>query len=68
MSTQNLQTRREPEPQPNRTTTRPSPTERTDPRTAVETSPQTFSRRKTSQLQNLIDEFNTAFAQSASGL
>ncbi|WP_339102457.1 hypothetical protein [Haloterrigena salinisoli] len=68
MSTRRPQTRPETEPQPNhtdtRTRTRPTPTERTDARTAVERSPQTFSRRNTAQLQNLMDEFNTAFAAS----
>ncbi|ADB61981.1 hypothetical protein Htur_3116 [Haloterrigena turkmenica DSM 5511] len=72
MSTQRLQTRPETEPQPNHidARTRPASSERADSRTAVERSPQTFSHRNTAQLQNLMDEFNTAFAatgDSASG-
>ncbi|SDJ39198.1 hypothetical protein [Natronorubrum texcoconense] len=64
MSTQHLQTQTE--RQPDRTTTRATPAETTtpttDPRTATDRAPQTFSNQNRARLENLIDEFNTAFA------
>ena len=71
MSAQRLQTRPDTEPQPNRTRTEPRPeptaTDRPATRAAVENSPRTFARGNTDQLQNLIDEFNAAFAADSSG-
>ncbi|MDQ2050571.1 hypothetical protein RBH26_08730 [Natronolimnohabitans sp. A-GB9] len=65
MSTQPLQTRSE--SQPNYPSTRTRTTaERTTTRSAVERCPQTFSHQETAQLQNLIDEFNAAFATADS--
>ncbi|ELY53311.1 hypothetical protein [Natronolimnohabitans innermongolicus] len=62
MSTQQFRTRPDAEPHPT-TRTRPT-TEPISARAAVAGSPQTFSSRNTAQLQNLIDEFNAAFAAS----
>ncbi|SIS04561.1 hypothetical protein [Natronorubrum thiooxidans] len=69
MSTQHLQTRTEPEPQPtNRTRTTPADTTAVteDPRTATDMAPRTFSHRNTARLENLMDEWNTAFANAGS--
>lgn len=65
MSTQHLQTR--PDPQPNRAaTTRTPPAEtatvRSAPQAAIDRAPKTFSHGNTARLENLIDEFNAAFA------
>ncbi|WP_254521444.1 hypothetical protein [Natrinema caseinilyticum] len=65
MSTQHL-SQPEPEPTPNRTQTRtrttPSRSVAEDTRTATDRAPQTFSHRNRARLENLIDEWNAAFA------
>ncbi|ELY58494.1 hypothetical protein [Natronococcus jeotgali] len=55
---------------PHTTPTEPTPsqpTTRTTRPTASERAPATFSNGHTDRLQNLIDEWNTAFADGASG-
>ena len=68
MSTQHLQTQTEPESYPNQTPTHTTPADATavinDPRTATDMAPRTFSHRNTTRLENLIDEWNTAFANA----
>lgn len=67
MSTRHPKTQPESDPQPNRTPTRTRPTTpETDPRTVTDRAPRTFSQGNTARLENLIDEFNAAFA-GASG-
>ncbi|WP_254531902.1 hypothetical protein [Natrinema gelatinilyticum] len=65
MSTQHLS---RPEPTPNRTRTQttPSSTVTEDLRPATERAPQTFSHQDRSRLENLIDEWNAAFATGTS--
>ena len=67
MSTQHLQTKTD--RQPERTTTRATPAETTtlatDPRTGTDRAPQTFSNGNRARLENLIDEFNAAFANGS---
>ena len=66
MSTQHLQTRTERQHDRPTNRTRATPAETTtpttDPRTATDRAPQTFSNQNRARLENLIDEFNTAFA------
>ncbi|WP_254762264.1 hypothetical protein [Natrinema marinum] len=63
MSTQHL-TRPDAELTPDRTQTT---SQRTvpEPRTATARAPRTFSHRNDARLENLIDEWNTAFANAA---
>ncbi|QFU82688.1 hypothetical protein [Natronorubrum aibiense] len=67
MSTQHLQTQTESESYSTQTTT-PTPADTTavteDTRTATDKAPRTFSHRNTARLENLIDEWNTAFANA----
>ncbi|PCR89876.1 hypothetical protein [Natrinema ejinorense] len=49
------------EPTVDRTPPTPS-SARTDPRRAIDRAPRTFSHRRTGRLENLIDEWNAAFA------
>ncbi|OLZ39527.1 hypothetical protein A6E15_00355 [Natrinema saccharevitans] len=62
MSTQHL-TRPDAEPTPDRTRSTPSSTLE-DPRTATDRAPRTFSHRDGGRLENLIDEWNSAFANA----
>ncbi|MDF9744960.1 hypothetical protein [Natrinema salsiterrestre] len=66
MSTQRLQSTTDAESTPNRTSTRtqtpPSAPVTEDPRTATDRAPRTFSHRNSARLENLIDEWNAAFA------
>jgi hypothetical protein len=59
-----------PEPTPDQPTTEtPSTqptTETASPATASDRAPATFSRTRSDRLQNLIDEWNTAFAADGS--
>ena len=65
MSTQHL-TRPDAEPTPDRTRSTPSSTLE-DPRTATDRAPRTFSHRDGGRLENLIDEWNSAFANAEAG-
>ncbi|PCR90370.1 hypothetical protein [Natrinema ejinorense] len=70
MSTQRLQSTTDAEPTTDRTTTRTRPRSSAvteDPRTATDQAPQTFSHRNTGRLENLIDEWNAAFANETAG-
>ncbi|WP_226004531.1 hypothetical protein [Natrinema salinisoli] len=66
MSTQRLQSTTDAESTTNRTSTRtqtpPSTPVTEDPRTATDRAPRTFSHRNGARLENLIDEWNAAFA------
>ncbi|WP_121741563.1 hypothetical protein [Natronorubrum halophilum] len=62
MSTPHFQTATE--SHPNRPTRTTAPEISTDPRTATDRAPRTFAHRDTARLENLIDEFNAAFADS----
>ncbi|SER27791.1 hypothetical protein [Natrinema salaciae] len=64
MSTHQPQPPTETEPTPDRTTPhthRPRSSAAT-PRTATDRAPRTFSHRNATRLENLIDEWNAAFA------
>ncbi|MBZ6493539.1 hypothetical protein [Natrinema longum] len=53
------------EPTVDRTTTRTPPppsSDHTDSRRAIDRAPRTFSHRRAGRLENLIDEWNAAFA------
>ncbi|MDS0476737.1 hypothetical protein [Natrinema sp. 1APR25-10V2] len=64
MSTQHL-TRPDAEPTTDRTRTQTAPQRAVaDPRTATDRAPRTFSHRNTARLENLVDEWNTAFANA----
>lgn len=69
MSTQPLQSTTDAEPTPDQTTirtSRSSPLE--DPRMATDRAQRMFSHGNTGRLENLIDEWNAAFAtESADG-
>jgi|AntDeeMetagen681_2_1112603.scaffolds.fasta_scaffold01712_1 hypothetical protein len=71
MSTQHLQSTTDAEPTSNRTATRtqpaPSSAVTEDPRTATDRAPRTFSQQSTGRLENLIDEWNAAFANENTG-
>ncbi|MGQ3411559.1 hypothetical protein ACT4ML_04755 [Natrinema sp. LN54] len=71
MSTRNPQSTTDAEPTPNRTTTRPRAPRSSaleDPRTPTDRAQRMFSHRNTGRLENLIDEWNAAFAnESADG-
>ncbi|WP_408957059.1 hypothetical protein [Natrinema sp. 74] len=65
MSTQRLP-RPDAEPTTDRTRTQPAPQRAVaEPRPATDRAPRTFSHRNEARLQNLIDEWNTAFADAA---
>nr|WP_049921723.1 hypothetical protein [Halopiger djelfimassiliensis] len=63
------------EPTPNRPETRGRTPSKTtlpvqsprDPQSATDRAPQTFARRDRTRLENLIDEWNAAFANHGSG-
>ncbi|ELY68730.1 hypothetical protein [Natrinema versiforme] len=69
MSTQHLQSTTDAEPTPDRTTIRtPRSSPLEDPRTATDRAQRMFSHGDTGRLENLIDEWNAAFAnKSADG-
>jgi len=55
----------EPEPTPDRTRATPASTNTTpleDPRTATDRAPRMFSTQNRARLENLVDEWNAAFA------
>ena len=75
MTAQHL-TQPDAEPTPDRTTTRTTTRTRpettpsnaaADPRTATDRAPRTFSHRNATRLENLIDEWNAAFANEGTG-